>query len=210
MTSEIEESIRRSGLLVAGIDEAGRGPLAGPVVAAAVVFGPGTVIPGVDDSKKLTPAARARLMDRITQSALAFAVGSVDSTVIDRINILNAAFLAMDRAVGALGLRPGHLIIDGNLFRPGEASSGIPYTTVVGGDGSCFSIAAASIVAKVTRDRMMEDFDRLYPGYGFAQHKGYGTFEHREAMRRLGVCPIHRRSFHVSLSGGSVPAGGVR
>ncbi|HTY60611.1 MAG TPA: ribonuclease HII [Bacteroidota bacterium] len=210
MTSEIEESIRRSGLLVAGIDEAGRGPLAGPVVAAAVVFGPGTVIPGVDDSKKLTPLARARLMDRITQSALAFAVGSVDSTVIDEINILNAAFLAMDRAVGALGLRPGHLIIDGNLFRPGEASSGIPYTTVVGGDGSCFSIAAASIVAKVTRDRMMEDFDRLYPGYGFAQHKGYGTFEHREAMRRLGVCPIHRRSFHVSLSGGSVPAGGVR
>jgi ribonuclease HII len=203
MTSEAEEALRRRGLRVAGIDEAGRGPLAGPVVAAAVVFGHGTVIPGVDDSKKLTPDERNRLIDLITAESVAFGIGTVDSTVIDEINILNATFLAMDRAVAALGLRPGHLLIDGNLFRPGEASSGIPYTTIIGGDGTCFSIAAASIVAKVTRDRMMEDFDRMYPGYGFARHKGYGTAGHREAMRRLGLCPIHRRSFRTSL-----PAGG--
>jgi len=104
----------------------------------------------------------------------------------------------MDRAVGSLGVRPGHLIVDGNLFRPGPATTGIPYTTVIGGDGECFSVAAASIIAKVTRDRMMNEFDRLYPGYGFARHKGYGTADHRSAICRLGPCPIHRRSFHAS------------
>jgi len=191
----VEESLRRKGLQVAGIDEAGRGPLAGPVVAAAVVFRAGTYISGIDDSKQLTPGVRSRLFDQIRERACAFGTGSVDSTVIDEINILNATFLAMDRAVGSLGLRPGHLIVDGNLFRPGPASSGIPFTTVIGGDGLCFSIAAASIVAKVTRDRLMEEFDLVYPGYGFARHKGYGTAAHREAILRLGLCPIHRRSF---------------
>ncbi len=194
-----EESLRRSVVHIAGIDEAGRGPLAGPVVAAAVVFQAGTFITGVDDSKKLTPRARDRLFDQIMIRALAVGVGSVDNTVIDDINILNAAFLAMDRAVGALGIRPGHLIVDGNLFRPGTATSGIPFTTVVGGDGECFSIAAASIVAKVTRDRLMVEFDREYPGYGFARHKGYGTADHREAILRLGMCPIHRRSFRAAV-----------
>jgi ribonuclease HII len=196
----VEDSLRRSGLRVAGIDEAGRGPLAGPVVAAAVVFPAGTFITGVNDSKKLTPRARAGLFDEIMIRALSVGVGSVDNTVIDDINILNATFLAMDGAVGSLSIRPGHLIIDGNLFRPGIATSGIPFTTVVGGDGECFSIAAASIVAKVTRDRLMEEFDREYPGYGFAQHKGYGTADHREAILRLGLCPIHRRSFRAATA----------
>jgi ribonuclease HII len=195
----IEEPLRARGLFVAGIDEAGRGPLAGPVVAAAVVFGPGAKISGVDDSKKLSPRIRAELFDRIMNQAIAVGVGTVASTMIDEINILNAAFLAMDRAVGSLSVRPGHLLIDGNMFRPGEATTGIPVTTVIGGDGICFSIAAASIVAKVTRDRMMEDLDRIYPGYGFAVHKGYGTAFHRRAIAGLGFCPIHRRSFHSTL-----------
>jgi ribonuclease HII len=194
----VEDSLRLSGLKVAGIDEAGRGPLAGPVVAAAVVFQAGTFIPGVDDSKKLTSRARAGLFDLIMSRALGVGIGSVDNTVIDEINILNATFLAMDRAVGSLGVRPGHLIVDGNLFRPGSATSGIPFSTVIGGDGECFSIAAASIVAKVTRDRLMEEFDRVYPEYGFAKHKGYGTAEHRAAILRFGFCPIHRRSFHAA------------
>ena len=195
---KVEDSLRLRGLHVAGIDEAGRGPLAGPVVAAAVVFRAGTLIAGVDDSKKLTPRARAGLFDQIMSRAFAVGIGSVDNTVIDEINILNATFLAMDRAVGSLGVRPGHLIVDGNLFRPGPASSGIPFSTVIGGDGECFSIAAASIIAKVTRDRLMEEFDRTYPGYGFARHKGYGTADHRAAILRLGFCPIHRRSFHAA------------
>jgi ribonuclease HII len=194
-----EDSLRRQGFQVAGIDEAGRGPLAGPVVAAAVVFQAGTFITGVDDSKRLTPRARAGLFDQIMIRATAVGIGSVDNTVIDDINILNATFLAMDRAVGSLGIRPGHLIVDGNLFRSGTATSGIPFTTVVGGDGECFSIAAASIVAKVTRDRLMVEFDREYPGYGFARHKGYGTADHREAILRLGMCPIHRRSFRAAI-----------
>jgi len=191
----LEESLRKNGLRVAGIDEAGRGPLAGPVVAAAVVFSAGTFISGMDDSKKLSPGLRARLFEEIRDRAVALGVGVIDSTVIDEINILNATFLAMDRAVGSLGLRPGHLIIDGNIFRPGPESSGIPFSTITGGDGRCFSIAAASVVAKVTRDRLMEEFDAVYPGYGFGRHKGYGTAAHREAILRLGLCPIHRRSF---------------
>ena len=206
----VEESLRLRGLQVAGIDEAGRGPLAGPVVAAAVMFHAGAFIAGVDDSKKLTPRARAGLFDQIMSRALAVGVGSVDNTVIDEINILNATFLAMDRAVGSLGVRPGHLIIDGNLFRPGRAASGIPFSTIIGGDGRCFSIAAASIVAKVTRDRLMEEFDRVYPGYGFARHKGYGTAEHRSAILRLGICPIHRRSFHVGSPRDPVTANGEK
>lgn len=200
-----EDTLRRSVIHVAGIDEAGRGPLAGPVVAAAVVFAPGTFIPGVDDSKKLSPRVRAELFDRIVGSALAVGIGEADNFVIDEINILNATFLAMDRAVGYLAVRPGHLLVDGNLFRPGPFAAGIPFSTVVGGDGECFSIAAASIVAKVTRDRRMEEFDRQYPGYGFAKHKGYGTADHRAAICRLGFCPIHRRSFHAAPVPAAVP-----
>jgi len=192
---ELEERLRAGGVHVAGIDEAGRGPLAGPVVAAAVIFAPGTLIAGVDDSKKLTPSARECLFEQLKGAVLALGVGIVENEAIDEINILNASFLAMDRAVASLRLRPGHLIIDGNLFRPGPATREIPVTTVIGGDATCFSVAAASIVAKVTRDRLMKEHDARFPGYGFARNKGYGTAEHRAAILRLGLTPLHRRTF---------------
>jgi ribonuclease HII len=183
--------------LVAGIDEAGRGPLAGPVVAAALLFPPETYIPEVDDSKRLTPGIREELYEEIFRVATAVGTGIVGPDLIDELNILNATFLAMDRAVASLVTRPEHLLIDGNLFRPGRASVGIAYTTIIHGDRTSFCIAAASIVAKVTRDRLMVAYDREYPQFGFARHKGYGTTEHRAAIARHGYSPIHRRSFTV-------------
>jgi len=179
--------------LVAGVDEAGRGPLAGPVVAAAVIAGNDFFLPEVDDSKKLSAAQRERLYDAILKGALGVGVGCVDHETIDRVNILNATFEAMHLAVDSLPVAPEFLLIDGNRYRGGE----IPFRTIVDGDELCFSIAAASIIAKVTRDRLMLDYDREFPGYGFARHKGYGTREHREAIARLGASPIHRRSFTV-------------
>ena len=204
--------------LVAGLDEAGRGPLAGPVVAAAVIVAPDFFIPEVDDSKRLSPAVRESLFDVISAGAMAVGVGTVESDVIDRINILNATFRAMHMALARLPIEPGHLLIDGNRFvsdvpllradwnTPAipsfrERTEGIrstPFTTIVRGDSLSFSIAAASIIAKVTRDRLMVRFDEMYPGYGFARHKGYGTRQHRDAIGRLGPCPIHRRSFHLN------------
>ncbi len=181
--------------VVAGIDEAGRGPLAGPVVAAAVVMAPGFFLPAVDDSKKLTARVRSDLACRIREGAVSVGVGVVSHETIDRINILNATFEAMHRAVKDLTRVPEFLLVDGNRYR-GE---GIPYATVVGGDGLCFSIAAASIVAKVTRDRLMEEYDAVYPLYGFARHKGYATRAHRAAILRHGICPIHRRTFTRKL-----------
>jgi ribonuclease HII len=200
-----ERVLRDGGIgLVAGIDEAGRGPLAGPVVAAALLFPPETYIPGVDDSKRLTPGTREALYEEIFRVATAVGTGIVGPDLIDELNILNATFLAMDRAVASLAARPEHLLIDGNMFRPGRATAGIPYTTVVGGDRTSFCIAAASIVAKVTRDRLMVAYDREYPQFGFARHKGYGTVEHRAAIARHGYSPIHRRSFtlHSQASAG--------
>lgn len=195
-----ERKIRRSGVeIIAGVDEAGRGPLAGPVVAAAVVMKRGDYLPGVDDSKKLTPERRSELFCRILEKALAVGIGAVDHFTIDQMNVLNATFRAMHLAVAALAVRPEHLLIDGDRFTPksacGAAEYPIPYTTLVDGDELSFSVASASIVAKVTRDRIMEGFDRIYPGYGFARHKGYATRAHREAITRLGISPIHRRSF---------------
>lgn len=178
---------------VAGVDEAGRGPLAGPVVAAAVIFQPEFHIPEVNDSKVLTEDAREMLYPRIMSSALAVAVGIVDHTTIDDINILNATFKAMHLALARLGLIPDHILVDGNRFE----ANGLPFTTIVNGDALCFSIAAASIVAKVTRDRLMAEYDAKFPEYGFAKHKGYATKEHREAILRLGFCEIHRRSFEM-------------
>jgi len=185
--------------LIAGIDEAGRGPLAGPVVAAAVIMPPGRFLVGVDDSKRLGSAARESLCRRILAEAVSVGVGIVDHLVIDEINILNAAILAMNRAVASLEVRPHHLLVDGNRYRDVAALS-IPFTTVVGGDALCYSIAAASIVAKVRRDAIMCAMDRQYPGYGFSQHKGYATGAHREAIGRLGLSPIHRRSFTCRTS----------
>lgn len=176
---------------IAGVDEAGRGPLAGPVVAAAVIFDPRVRIDRVNDSKKLSARVRASLYDDITGRAIAWGVGIVDHEVIDRINILNATFLAMHKALRRLAVRPDHLIVDGNQFRTEE----YPYTTVIDGDARCFSIAAASIIAKVTRDRLMVELDVRFPEYGFARHKGYGTREHIAALLAHGPSPIHRRSF---------------
>lgn len=182
---------------MAGIDEAGRGPLAGPVVAAAVVFPRACATPGVKDSKLLSNTQREILFSEIMETALAVGVGVMSHEVIDRINILQATFLAMHEAVRQLGIRPHYLLVDGNRF----LGTGIPFQTIVRGDAQCTSIAAASIVAKVTRDRMMVEFDTHFPGYGFARHKGYPTREHCAAIRRLGYSPIHRRSFHLAESG---------
>jgi ribonuclease HII len=180
---------------VAGVDEAGRGPLAGPVVAAAVLVTPGFEIDGVADSKALNPTERERLFEVIVAAAPSFGVGIVDHETIDRVNILNATFLAMHRAIAQLQPGPQHLLVDGNIFAPGEC--GVPYTTLVGGDALSFSVAAASIVAKVTRDRIMMILDEEYPLYGFRRHKGYATPEHRAAIVRHGLCAVHRRSFTI-------------
>jgi len=175
---------------VAGIDEAGRGPLAGPVVAAAVVLDKGRVPDGIDDSKKLDEAARERLFDAIMASAVV-GIGLCDHEEIDRLNILQATLLAMRRAVDALPAPPDHALVDGNIAP--ILPCGV--TTVVSGDARAISIAAASIIAKVTRDRMMVGYCAQYPGYGFSRHKGYGTAMHRDALTRLGPCTIHRLSF---------------
>lgn len=182
----------RGFLFPAGVDEAGRGPLAGPVVAAAVVFPAGYLNPDIRDSKLLSPARRELLFGVIRRDAVACAVASVPHEEIDRVNILQASLTAMRRAVAALPTPADFLLVDGNRPIP---SCNLPQETLVGGDGRCLSIAAASILAKVSRDRMMREFDLLYPGYGFAAHKGYPTADHLAAIRRLGPSPIHRRTF---------------
>ena len=176
---------------VAGVDEAGVGPLAGPVVAAAVVFAPGTGILGVNDSKKLAPHRREALALAIREAALAVAVAIVEPEEIDRLNIYQATLVAMGRALEALPIKPGHVLVDARRI-PG---CDLPQEAIVKGDAKCHAIAAASIIAKTTRDALMAGYDERFPGYGFALHKGYGTETHRDAIRRLGPCPIHRRSF---------------
>ncbi|MFZ0430683.1 MAG: ribonuclease HII [Acidobacteriota bacterium] len=176
---------------IAGVDEAGMGPLAGPVVAAAVVFRPDICLPGIDDSKQLSPAARDLLADAIRRSAAWVSVGRAEVAEIDRLNIYHAGLLAMRRAVAGISPAPDHLLVDGREI-PGLA---IPQTRLIGGDRRSYSIAAASIIAKTERDRLMESLDRTYPGFGFAEHKGYPTDAHRAALARLGPCPEHRRSF---------------
>ena len=173
-----------------GVDEAGRGPLAGPVVAAAVILDRRRVPHGIDDSKKLNAEARESLYVRITRVA-GWGVGIVDVEEIDRLNIYHATMLAMSRAVDALGVEPGMVLVDGNALPKWRH----PARAIISGDALCRSIAAASIIAKVTRDRMMIEHDATYPGYGWRQNKGYGTAEHREALGRLGITPLHRRSF---------------
>jgi ribonuclease HII len=175
----------------AGVDEAGRGPLAGPVVAAAVILPEGYDHPLVRDSKALSPKARERAFLRVTADAVAWAVAEASPLEIDTINILRASLLAMRRAVEKLALPPDFLYVDGTFPVPCP----LPQRPLVKGDSRCLSVAAASILAKVTRDAAMGDFDRAYPGYGFAGHKGYPTKAHYEAIRRLGPCPIHRTTF---------------
>jgi ribonuclease HII len=187
-----ERKLWRSGVeVVAGVDEAGVGPMAGPVVAAAVIFPPETFIKGVHDSKQLLPEVREDLYGKITSRALVWGVGVAEPSEIDRLNIYWATREASLRALASLGRAPGHVLVDGR----GIASLEHPQTPIVGGDRKSFCIAAASILAKVTRDRIMCEYDGRFPGYGFAQHKGYCTPEHFAALRALGPSPIHRRSF---------------
>ncbi len=176
--------------LVAGVDEVGRGCLFGDVVAAAVVLPAGLTIEGIDDSKRLSPKKREALYEEIVGSAVAWAVGRVDAATVDRINIRQAARMAMKLAVENLGVVPEHLLVDAETV-PVD----LPQTAIIKGDAKSQSIGAASIVAKVTRDRLCETWDKLYPGYGIASNKGYATREHREALLALGPTPLHRRSF---------------
>lgn len=174
-----------------GVDEAGRGPLAGPVVAAACILPAGYVPAGLNDSKKLTERQRERLYAEITEHALAWCAAEASPAEIDEINILEASLLAMRRAVAGLGVRPDFLLIDGNVNRGFD----LPAQAIVSGDALSPSIAAASVIAKVTRDRACAEYDALYPEYGFARHKGYPTPQHKLAVYEYGPCPIHRRSF---------------
>ncbi len=176
---------------VCGVDEAGRGPLAGPVCAAAVILPPDLEIPGLNDSKKLTDKKRRELYDVIVSQAVAYGIALVDEKTIDEINILQATFLAMERAVAQLLVQPDLALVDGNR----EPRMPVPVKTVIKGDSLSASIAAASILAKVTRDRLMEELDATYPAYGFAVHKGYGTKRHYAALTEFGPSPVHRMTF---------------
>ncbi len=186
-----EEWYKKGYRYIAGIDEAGRGPLAGPVVAAAVIFEPDYFNPWIRDSKSLSPQKREELFDKIREEAVAIGVGIVDEREIDRINILNATIKAMEKAVLDLKKTPDLLLIDGNI----SLSLNIPQFHLIDGDRRVLSISAASIIAKVTRDRIMEGYHKRYPQYNFSSNKGYPTREHLEALRHYGPCEIHRRSF---------------
>ena len=185
-----KECYARGMELIAGVDEVGRGPLAGPVVAAAVILPKGCKIPGLNDSKKIPKSKHKEIYEAVLQNAVAIGIGIKDNQVIDQVNIYEATKLAMMEAIGQLEPQPQHLLIDAmKLDLP------ISQTSIIKGDANSLSIAAASIVAKVTRDQMMEEFDKEYPGYDFAQNAGYGTAKHLAGLDKLGVTPIHRRSF---------------
>lgn len=189
---EIEDSLYQKGYkLVCGVDEAGRGPLCGPVVAAAVILNKDDMIEGVNDSKKLSEKKRDALYDVIMEKAVAVGIGMSDVAVIEKVNILNATKLAMKQAIKNLKIKPDFVLIDGNQM----IDIDIDGKTVVSGDAKSESIAAASIIAKVTRDRLLINWDKEYPEYGFARHKGYGTKAHIEAIKKYGLTPIHRPSF---------------
>lgn len=196
-----KEALSKGFQQICGIDEVGRGPLAGPVFASAVILPVGCVIPGVNDSKKLSPKKREELFDVIKTKAVGWAVGFATEQEIDKINILQATFLAMRRAVEALPTKPDLALVDGN--RTPFLGDGIEVRTIIKGDGSSESIAAASIMAKVSRDRLMIKLDQLYPEYGFARNKGYETAEHVKALLQCGPCPIHRTSFLKKILGES-------
>lgn len=189
---EFEHKYAREGCLsVCGVDEAGRGPLAGPVCAAAVILPLDVEITGLNDSKKLSDSKRRELFPIICEKAIAYSVAFADHKEIDEINILQATYLAMERAISALNVKPDFALIDGNRAK----DFGLPVETVVGGDGRSASIAAASVLAKVTRDNFMLEMANKYPNYGFEIHKGYGTKAHYQALTEYGPCPIHRMSF---------------
>ena len=177
---------------VCGIDEAGIGPLAGPVVVASVIMKPDSMIEGVNDSKKISEKKREKLYELITNEAISYGVGIITQEEIDDINILQATKKGLTNSLNSMDIKPDMILVDA---LKGIDTLGIPYLSIIKGDATSYSIAAASIIAKVTRDRIMREWDKVYPEYGFATHKGYGTAKHIEAIRQYGLCPLHRRSF---------------
>ncbi len=190
---EIEKDLYQKGFQkICGIDEAGRGPLAGPVVVAGVIMPEDSMMEGINDSKKVSEKKREKLYDLILEEAISYSVAIIGQDVIDEINILNATKQGVTSVVEELEVKPDLIIVDALTH---INTKGIPYDSIVKGDAKCYNIAAASIIAKVTRDRIMRQWDEIYPQFGFAQHKGYGTAKHIEAIKEYGLCPIHRRSF---------------
>lgn len=190
---EVEKELYEKGFKnICGIDEAGRGPLAGPVVVAGVIMPQDSMIEGVNDSKKVTEKRREKLYDLILDEAISYSVAIVGQDVIDEINILNATKQGVTQVVDELDIKPDLILVDALEH---INTRGIPYEPIIKGDAKCYNIAAASIIAKVTRDRIMREWDEIYPQYGFISHKGYGTAKHIAAIKQYGLCPIHRRSF---------------
>ena len=190
---EIENELYKKGATkICGIDEAGRGPLAGPVVVAAVIMPEDSMLEGVNDSKKISEKKREKLYDEIISSAIAWGVGIIDQKEIDNLNILNATKKGLTTALMELTEKPDIILVDALT---GIDTLGIPYQSIIKGDAKSYSIASASIIAKVTRDRIMREWDEIYPEYGFEKHKGYGTRAHIEVIKNQGICPIHRKSF---------------
>ena len=190
---EFENKLYSEGLkYIAGIDEAGRGPLAGPVVVGIAIMKPDSFIEGVNDSKKISEKKRELLYEQITNEAIDWSVGIVDQNEIDEINILNATKKALHMAITNLKIKPDRILVDALEHID---TCGIPYTSIIKGDAKVYSISVASIIAKVTRDRMMKEYDEIYPEYGFAGHKGYGTAKHIQAIKKYGPCPLHRKTF---------------
>ena len=188
-----EENLFNEGLkYICGIDEAGRGPLAGPVVVAGVIMPQDSIIEGVNDSKKVSEKKREKLYDLIIEEAISYSVAIIGQDVIDDINILNATKKGVEEVVKGLDVKPDLIIVDALTH---INTQGIPYDSIIKGDAKCYNIAAASILAKVTRDRIMRQWDEIYPQYGFSSHKGYGTAKHIQAIKEYGPCPIHRRTF---------------
>jgi len=193
LLKEYEQKLHNQGIdKIAGIDEAGRGPLAGPVVVACCILPEDSFIEGINDSKKITEKRREKLYDIITQEAISWQVGIVNQEEIDELNILNATKKALTMSIEGLSVKPDRILVDAlehiNTHQ-------IPYTSIIQGDAKCYSIAAASIIAKVTRDRIMHEWDKVYPQYGFSSHKGYGTAKHIQALKEYGPCPLHRKTF---------------
>ena len=196
---EIEKDLHTKGFnKILGIDEAGRGPLAGPVVVAGVIMPENSMIEGINDSKKVSEKKREKLYDLIIEEAISYQVAIIGQDIIDKINILNATKKGLTNVVEGLDVKPDLIIVDAltNID-----TKGIPYESIIKGDAKCYSISAASILAKVTRDRIMREWDEIYPQYGFINNKGYGTAKHIEAIKEYGLCPIHRRSFTKGIVG---------
>ena len=190
---EIEKDLYHKGFKnICGIDEAGRGPLAGPVVIAGVIMPEDSMIEGVNDSKKVSEKKREKLYDIILEEAISYSVAIIGQDVIDEINILNATKQGVTKVVEGLDVKPDLILVDALTHID---TKGIPYDSIIKGDAKCYNIAAASIIAKVTRDRIMRQWDEIYPQYGFINHKGYGTAKHIQALKEYGPCPIHRKSF---------------